>query len=388
MSAPRPTLAAVVRTHQERFCRPVATSAAQRRVLCDITACRSQALGGHVFECGQCGHRKVAYNLCGNRHGPQCQAVARAEWLDKRLSDRLPVVYFHVVFTLPHQLAPLALENPRIVYGLLFRAVAETLLELGETRLAARFGFLAVLPTWGQTLGHHAPVHCVVPGGGIAWDGSRWVRCKGRRFFLPVRVLRQVFRAKVLDHLRRAFLKGELSFHGQLQHWAPERHFRRRLASTKRKPWMVHPKPPCGGPEVALKYLARYTHRVAISDRRLLSSDDGTVRFSYQDYAQGGPQRQMTLDALEFLRRFLLHVLPKGFVRIRYYGFLAHRHRREQLARARKLLAVPLAQPANQPASADSTPQHRCPLCRQGRMLLIETFEPLRPTAVILFDSS
>ena len=196
-----------------------------------------------MFECGQCGHRKVAYNPCGNRHGPQCQAVARAEWLDKRLSDRLPVVYFHVVFTLPQQLAPWALENPRIVYGILFRALAETLLAMGQTRLAARFGFLAVLPTWGQTLGHHAPVHCVVPGGGIAWDGSRWVRCKGRRFFLPVRVLRQVFRAKVLDHLRRAFLKGELSFHGQLQHWAPERHgpeVRRRLASTKRKPWMAH----------------------------------------------------------------------------------------------------------------------------------------------------
>ena len=310
MSPQRPSLAAVVRTHPERFCRQAATSTEQRRVLSDITACRTQALGGHVFECNQCGHRKVAYNPCGNRHCPQCQATARAEWLDKRLSDLLPVAYFHVVFTLPHQLGPLALQNPRIVHGILFRAVAETLLEVGERRLAARFGFLAVLHTWGQTLGHHPHLHCIVPGGGIALDGSRWVRCKGRRFFLPVGVLRQVFRAKVLDHLRRAFLKGELSFQGQLQHLAKERNLRRLLASTKRKPWVVHPKPPFGGPEVALKYLARYTHRVAISDRRLLSSDDGTVRFSYKDYAQGGQQREMTLDALEFLRRFLLH-LPR-----------------------------------------------------------------------------
>ena len=247
---------------------------------------------------------------------------------------------------------------------------------------------LASSHTWGQTLGHHPHLHCIVPGGGIALDGSRWVRCKGRRFFLPVGVLRQVFRAKVLDHLRRAFLKGELSFHGQLQHLAKERNFRRLLASTKRKPWVVHPKPPFGGPEVALKYLARYTHRVAISDRRLLSSDDGTVRFSYKDYAQGGQQREMTLDALEFLRRFLLHVLPKGFVRIRYYGFLANRHRREQLARARELLTAPVAEPANETASADSAPQHRCPLCRQGLMLLIETFEPPRPALFVFFDTS
>jgi len=241
VSAQRPTLAAVVRTHGERFCRQVATSVEQRRVLSDIAACRTEVLGGHVFECDQCGHRKVAYNPCGNRHCPQCQATARAEWLDKRLSDLLPVAYFHVVFTLPHQLGPLALQNPRIVYGILFRAVAQTLLEVGEKRLAARFGFLAVLHTWGQTLGHHAHLHCIVPGGGIALDGSRWVRCKGRRFFLPVRMLRQVFRGKVLDHLRRAFLNGKLSFHGQLQHLAKERNFRRLLVSTKRTPWWSTP---------------------------------------------------------------------------------------------------------------------------------------------------
>ena len=385
----RPALAAVVSSHGERFCRQVATSAQQRRVLSDITACRTQALGGHVFECDQCGHRKVAYNPCGNRHCPQCQADARAEWLDKRLSDLLPVVYFHVVFTLPHQLAPLALQNPRIVYGILFRTAAETLLEVGTTRLGARFGFLAVLHSWGQTLQAHYHLHCVVPGGGIALHGFRWVRCKGRRFFLPVRVLRHVFRGKVLDLLRQAFLQGELSFHGRLKSLSQERDFRRLLASTKRKPWMVYPKPPFGGPEVALKYLARYTHRVAISDRRLLSLDDGQVRFSYKDYVQGGQQRQMTLDAVEFLRRFLQHVLPKGFVRIRYYGFLAHRNFREQLALARRLLAAPVAEPGSETATTDSTvQQHRCPRCRQANMVLVETLALRRLAALIVFDSS
>ena len=388
MSPQRPTLAAVVRTHGARFCRQVATSAEQRRVLSDMAACRTAALGGHVYQCERCGHRKVAYNPCGNRHCPQCQAAARAAWLDKRLLDLLPVLYFHVVFTLPHQFGPLALQNPRIVYGILFRAVAETLREVGETRFAARFGFLAVLHTWGQTVQHHAHLHLIVPGGGIALDGSRWVRTKGKSFFLPARVLRHVFQGKVLDLLRQAFLKGELRFHGQLRHLAQERHFRRLLASTKRKHWVLHLEPPFGGPEVALKYLARYTHRVAISDQRLLPSDDGTVRFSYKDYAQAGQQRQMTLDVLEFLRRFLQHVLPKGFVRIRYYGFLANCHRRKQLARARELLAVTVAEPVNEPASADSAAQDRCPLCRQGRLLLVETFEAPRPAGFVFFDTS
>ena len=385
MSTQRPTLAAVVRTHGERFRRQMVTSVEQRRVLSDIAACRTQALGGHVYKCEKCGHRKVAYNPCGNRHCPQCQGAARAKWLDKRMGELLPVAYFHVVFTLPHQLGPLALQNPRIVYSILFRAVAETLLELGETRFAARFGFLAVLHTWGQTLEHHPHLHCIVPSGGIALDSSRWVRLKGRRFFLPVRVLRQVFRAKVLDHLRRAFLRGQLSFHGRLQHLAPERNFRRLLASTKRKPWVVHPQPPFGGPEVALKYLARYTHRVAISDRRLLSVQDDQVRFSYKDYAHRGQPREMTLDAVEFLRRFLLHVLPQGFMRIRYYGFLANRRRRELLALARSLLQAPPPGPADKPTDPQPPP---CPRCRQGRMLLIETIEPPPARGIILFDSS
>ncbi|MGK2942912.1 MAG: IS91 family transposase [Immundisolibacter sp.] len=389
MSGERPTLAAVVRAHGERFRRQAATSVAQRRALADIAACRTQALGGHLYLCQKCGHRQLAYNPCGNRHCPQCQAAARAEWLDKRTGELLPVAYFHVVFTLPHQLGPLALENPAIVYGILFRAAAQTLLELSESRLAARCGLLAVLHTWGQTLEHHPHLHCVVPGGGIGLDGSGWVRPKGKRFLLPARVLRHVFRAKVLDRLRQAFLQGELSFQGRLTHWAQERNFRRLLASTKRTPWAVHVEPPFGGPEVVLKYLARYTHRVAISDRRLLAITDQQVRFSYKDYAHGGRQREMTLDAVEFLRRFLQHVLPKGFVRIRYYGLLANCRRREQLALTRRLLAAPVAEPANKTASAPSAPQpRRCPLCRQGNLLLVETFEALRPAVVLFFDSS
>ena len=388
MNPQRPTLAAVVRTHGERFRLQAATSAAQRRALSDIAACRTRAFGGHIYQCDQCGHRKVAYNPCGNRHCPQCQAAARAEWLDKRMVELLPVAHFHVVFTLPHRLGPLALQNPRIVYGILFRAAAETLIELGETRLAARFGFLAVLHTWGQTLEHHPHLHCVVPGDGIALDGSRWVRSKGKRFLLPARVLRRLFRAKVLDHLRRAFLQGKLSFHGRLKHLAQEDNFRRLLASTKRKPWTVHVEPPFGGPEVALQYLARYTHRVAISDRRLLSFENGNVHFSYKDYANGSQQREMTLDAAEFLRRFLQHVLPKGFVRIRYYGFLANRHRRQRLALARELLAAPVTAPAKETVGANNAPSHPCPLCGHGRLLVVETFDPLPTAAIAFLDSS
>lgn len=385
MSAHRPAVADVVRFCQARSRERVATTVQQRRALSDIAACRTTALGGRVFACDECGHRKIVYNSCGNRHCPQCQAAARAEWLDRRMDELLPVAYFHVVFTLPHQLGPVALQNPRVVYGILFRAAAETLLELGQTRFAARFGFLAVLHTWGQTLEHHPHLHLIVPDGGIALDSSRWVRLKGRRFFLPVRVLRLVFRAKILDCLRRAFLRGRLSFHGRLARLAQERDLRRLLASTKRKPWAIHVKPPFGGPEVALKYVARYTHRVAISDRRLLSIEDNKVRFSYKDYAHGGSQREMTLDAAEFLRRFLQHVLPKGFVRIRYYGFLANRRRGELLALARSLLQAPPPGCPDEPA--EPRPQ-LCPHCQRGRMLLVETIEAPPVCGVILFDSS
>ncbi len=376
----------MVRAYGEEYLGQTPTSVQQRRALTDIAACRTPALGGHVYECDECGQRKTSGNPCGNRHCPQCQGAARAQWLEKRLLDLLPVVYFHVVFTLPHLLGPLALQNPRVVYGILFRAVAETLLELGETRRAARFGFLAVLHTWGQSVEHHAHLHTVVPSGGIALDDSRWVRLKGKRFFLPARVLRHLFRAKVLDYLRQAFLGGELEFHGRIEHLADEGEFRCLLAATKRKAWVVHAKPPFGGPQTALGYLARYTHRVAISNERLLSIKDGRVCFAYKDYSQQSRPREMTLDANEFLRRYLLHVLPRGFVRIRYYGFLANCHRRQKLARARELLATPA--PEATPPNGARVLVHRCRRCGRGRMLLVATFDAELPATVIVFDSS
>ena len=307
----------------------------------DIAACRTAALGGHVEECDRCGHQQIAYNSCRNRHCPKCQATAAAQWLEAREAELLPVEYFHVVFTLPAALGPIALQNPRVVYGLLFRAAAETLQQIAADpkHLGAEIGFLAVLHTWGQNLEHHPHVHCVVPGGGLSPDGSRWVACRPG-FFLPVRVLSRVFRGKFLALLRAAFDQGKLSFHGKLGALADAGEFRRRLAASAQTEWVVYAKPPFGGPEQVLKYLARYTHRVAISNRRLVALEDGEVTFHWKDYAHGGGQKTMTLKAIEFIRRFLLHVLPSGFVRIRHYGFLANRVCREKLALCRALLGV------------------------------------------------
>src|SRR4051794_28187601 len=325
----------------------------QRRALSDIAACRPAALGGHLEECDRCGHRQVAYNSCRNRHCPKCQATEAARWVQERAAELLPVEYFHVVFTLPATLGPIALQNPRVVYGLLFRAAAETLLQIASDpgHLGAGIGFLAVLHTWGQTLQHHPHLHCVVPGGGLSPDGSRWISCP-EGFFLPVRVLGRVFRGKFLAGLHAAFDRGRLAFHGRLATLADPGEFRRRLSAIARAEWVVYAKPPFGGPEQVLKYLARYTHRVAISNHRLLDLKDGRVTFRYKDYARGGERRTMELTAAEFLRRFLQHVLPRGFVRIRSYGFLANRDRREKLAACRELLAA--APPAAVPPEAPS----------------------------------
>jgi Putative transposase/Transposase zinc-binding domain len=265
----------------------------QRRALSDIAACRTAALGGHVEECDQCGHRQIAYNSCRNRHCPKCQATAAAEWMEARQAELLPVEYHHVVFTLPAVLGPIALQNPREVYGILFRAAAETLQQIAADpkHLGAEIGFLAILHTWGQNLEHHPHLHCVVPGGGLAPDGSRWIACPPG-FFLPVRVLSRVFRGKFLALLGTAFEQGKLTFHGKLRELADTGAFQRRLAASAETEWVVYSKPPFGGPEQVLKYLARYTHRVAISNRRLVSLEDGEVTFDWKDYAQGGARRR------------------------------------------------------------------------------------------------
>jgi hypothetical protein len=358
-------------------------SPGQRRALSDIAACRTAALGGHVEECDQCGHRQIAYNSCRNRHCPKCQATAAAEWMEQRQAELLPVEYHHVVFTLPAVLGPIALQNPREVYGALFRASAETLQQIAADpkHLGAEIGFLAILHTWGQNLEHHPHVHCVVPGGGLAPDGTRWIACPPG-FLLPVRVLSCVFRGKFLALLGSAFEQGKLTFHGKLRELADAGAFRRRLAASANTQWVVYSKPPFGGPEQVLKYLARYTHRVAISNRRLVSLEDDEVTFHWKDYAHGGGQKTMTLKATEFIRRFLLHVLPSGFVRIRHYGFLANRVCQEKLALCRALLGVettpdPVAadSPVEPTEDAEGQPLARiCPCCGKGRMVIIETF--------------
>jgi hypothetical protein len=305
--------------------------------------------------------------------------------MDAQARDLLPVPYFHVVFTLPDTLAPIALQNKRVVYGVLFRAVAETLkgIAANPKHLGAEIGFLAVLHTWGQNLMHHPHVHCVVPAGGISPDGHRWVSCK-EDFFLSVRVLSRVFRGKFIDFLKQAFRQGQLGFYGKLECHAEPTQFEQLVDAAVRHDWVVYAKRPFGGPTQVLKYLARYTHRVAISNKRLLDVRDGQVCFQYKDYADGNKTKAMTLDAMEFIRRFLMHVLPSGFMRIRHYGFLGNRHRQAKLELCRRLLGAESVQETAKPCDPSESDGHAterdvhvvCPACRKGRMLIIETFHP------------
>jgi hypothetical protein len=375
-------LADVVRLHRPRFTaeRGGRIAAAERRVLDDIVACRTAARGGHVERCNSCGHQRIAYNSCRNRHCPKCQELARAAWVAERQQEILPVQYFHVVFTLPREIAPIALQNKKVLYAILFRASAETLSAIGADRkhLGAELGFLSVLHTWGQTLEHHPHVHCLIAGGGLAPDDSRWVSCRPG-FFLPVRVLGRMFRGKFLHHLKRAFDRDQLVFHGQIAPLRRPTAFRACLRGVRRCDWVVYAKPPFGGPAQVLHYLARYTHRVAISNNRLLSITSDTVTFTWKDYRLGGRQRIMTLSGVEFLRRFLLHLLPKGFMRVRHYGFLANRSRQAKLDRCRQLLAVSSPSDSTPPAEMgpmDDPSLPRCPECKHGRMTCVLVFAP------------
>jgi Putative transposase/Transposase zinc-binding domain len=344
-----------------------------RKVMDGIVRCRTAALGGHRDRCSGCGHQAISYNSCRNRHCPKCQGNARARWLAARSAELLPVSYFHIVFTLPHELSALVLQNKSLLYDLLFRASAATVLEVARNpkHLGADVGLLSVLHTWGQNLQHHPHVHCVVPGGGLAPDGYRWVAASSR-FFLPVRVLSRVFRGKFTAELKQLLLQGKLQFHGSLQELAaPERfqHFLRRLFI---KDWVVYAKPPFGGAEHVLHYLARYTHRVAISNHRLVSFKDDQVSFRWKDYAAGSKQKVMTVSADEFLRRFLIHVLPKGLVRIRHFGLFANRKRSASLLRCRVLLNATAPPPQPAPKA-----QIKCPLCSE-LMLVTERFTSLQ----------
>jgi hypothetical protein len=384
MTRPRFDVGEVFRRHGDAFLEHYdgILSPEQRRALRDLAACRTAVLGGHVEACDQCGHQQIAYNSCRNRHCPKCQATAAVDWVEARAAELLPVEYFHVVFTLPPALGSIALQNPKEVYGILFRAAAETLQQVAADpkHLGAEIGFLAVLHTWGQNLHHHPHVHCVVPGGGLAPDGARWVSCRPG-FFLPVRILSRVFRGKFLALLGGAFDRGRLSFHGTLAALTEPGAFRHRLAEAARTEWVVYAKPPFGGPEQVLKYLARYTHRVAISNHRLTALEGDEVEFLWKDYAHQGEPKTMRLEAVEFIRRFLLHVLPAGFVRVRHYGLLANRVCQEKLALCRALLATATA-PEVVPPDPSARPKEEspgqpaanvCPSCGRGRMVIIET---------------
>jgi hypothetical protein len=347
------------------------------KVLLAIARCRTAALGGHVDQCTRCGHRAtISYNSCRNRHCPKCQIAARERWITARQKELLPTRYVHVVFTLPAPLARLALQNKKIIYGMLLRASAETLLEVARDprHLGAEIGFFSVLHTWNQRLGLHPHVHCVIPAGGLSLDHTHWVKSRSC-FFLPIQVLRRVFRGKFVAVLRQAFHDGRLRFHGNLAPLAQPKTFAAWLRLLFRKDWVIYAKRPFGGPEYVLQYLGRYTHRVAISNHRLLSFAEGKVTFRWRDSAHHNDQKLMALSLDEFLRRFLRHLLPKGFVRIRNFGFLANRRRATLLPLCFQLLGVTQKPPVEQDASCthDSTGLWRCPQCG-GPMVVVERF--------------
>ena len=375
MNEPRLEVADVFRQHGQEFLDRWGDvlSPQQRKAFRDIGACRTAALGTHVEQCDHCGHQVIAYQSCRNRHCPKCHSRTRDEWLRDRADEILPVPYCHVVFTLPHELAPLALQNPRVIYGILFRAAAESLLEMAADpkRLGARIGFLAVLHTWTQRLEPHPHIHCVVPAGGVSPDGQRWICPRKEKFFLPVKPLGYLFRGKFVAYLKEAFADNRLEFYGRIRELAHPVCFQDLLSSLQEKKWVVYIKPPFGGPQQVLRYLARYTHRVAISNGRLLGLENGRVRFRWRDSQHGNQIKETSLDAVEFIRRFLLHVLPSGFVKIRHFGFLSNRNRKVIIQHCRELLP-------QSPATVFVVEPHQpvCPVCKVGYLHVIDCGRP------------
>jgi hypothetical protein len=367
------------------------------KVMSAIERCRTAALGGHVARCEKCEHTRIAYNSCRNRHCPKCQGAAAKEWLAEREAELLAVPYFHVVFTLPAPVADIAYHNKAEIYAILFKTAAETLITIAADprHLGARIGLTAVLHTWGSALTHHPHLHCIVPGGGLSLDGERWVSCRPG-FFLPVRVLSRLFRRLFLERLVAAYNAGRLHFFGDHAPLAERRAFAAYLAPLRKIEWVVYAKRPFGGPQAVLAYLSRYTHRVAIANSRLIASDDNAVTFKWKDYRANGHQRHkiMTLAHGEFIRRFLIHVLPGGFHRIRHYGLFANGGRADNLGRARQLLGAPPSHSEPSGTDADEPPVSSisCPCCG-GRMIVIEIFERRstprsRPTSSITIDTS
>ena len=390
MTRPTLELADIFRHHGEEFRQHHPLSLQQQRVMRAIEICRTAALGGHVEQCGHCDFSQISYNSCRNRHCPRCQAGERDRWLSARQAELLPIPYFHVVFTLPHQFAALALQNQKVLYNLLFQVSAETLLTIAADpkHLGAQIGFFSVLHTWGQNLLLHPHVHCVVTGGGLSLDRQGWTALRRPGFFLSVKVLSALFRRLFLAAFWRAFDSGQLAFHGQLQPLSDRAALHNRLAPIRHAKWVVYAKPPFGGPQRVLEYLGRYTHRIAISNHRLQhwDAEAGQVSFHWKNYRQQGPEAvgTMTLAVDEFIRRFLLHTLPAGFQRIRYYGLLANRGRAATLALCRQFLQATQLLPSVQllaapllPAPLPVGPEFRCPRCQVGVLVRIQTLFPI-----------
>jgi hypothetical protein len=357
------------------------------RAMRAIEVCRTATLGGHRYKYS-CGHTDISYNSCRNRHCPKCQTLQKEKWIEARCEDLLPVQYFHVVFTIPSELNPLVIMNQRVMYNILFRSVSETLMELSDNprHLGAYIGFIGILHTWGQNLMDHPHIHCVVPGGGLSPDGSRWVSCR-KRFFIPVRVMSALFRGKFLDHLKSSFKSGELIFPGGIRHLKDPGTFEAFRGQFYHKKWIVYCKPPFDGAEGVLQYLGRYTHRIAISNNRILKIQDGNVSFRWRDYADGNKQKTMTLKADEFIRRFLLHVLPPRYVRIRHFGLLANRRRKDNIALCRELLGS--CETVTKEKDKPETWQDQllricgidintCPVCKKGTVVMAEILLPSR----------
>jgi hypothetical protein len=381
-------LADIFHAYGESYRRNHPLPVSHLKVMQAVERCRTAALGGHLEQCDRCGFERPAYNSCRNRHCPKCQSLAKVTWLDKQKSELLPTGYFHLVFTLPHELNPLILVNKKPLINILFQSVWETLAQFARRRLGGTLGITAVLHTWDQTLRDHFHLHCLVPAGVLSFDRDRWVSAR-QDFLFPVKALSLVFRAKFLDSLKKSFDQNKLLFVGQIEPWADARSFDGLLERLRKKPWVVHAKKPFGSPAHVLDYLGRYTHRVALSNNRICSIHNGEVTFAYRDRKNQDRRKLMTLDAEEFIRRFLLHVIPKGFMRVRHYGFLAN-HSKDCLSKCRQLIGLtPVATPPPQRSTDElmlaltGIDIHRCPLCQKGTLVWVSQL-----TASPLWDSS
>ena len=378
LKRPKWEVADIIRLHAKQYCHDHLLPLSHLKVMHSIEICRTAYLGGHVEQCTSCGFQRHAYNSCRNRHCPKCQALTRAKWLEDRKSELLPVAYFHTVFTIPHELNPLALRNKKTVYTILFKAASETLIEFGKNNLGGQLGFLAILHTWDQKLMDHVHLHCVVAGGALSFDKSRWIATKDN-FLFSVKALSIVFRAKFTQHLIKAFHHGDLIFPGNISMLADEKAFLLLVKRVKQKNWIVYCKKPFAGPQQVLDYIGRYTHRVAISNHRMVSIESGMVTFTYRDRKNSNTLKTMTLKVNEFIRRFLLHVLPDGFMRIRHFGFLANRYKKENIQKCREILGW-----AEQtPVTCEKDYQEHlleltgiditlCPCCKNGSMIVVQ----------------